>query len=84
MVKPHGRGRGEAVANVAGPLVDQIAAELSAVVFNDPVVLPSERKAMRLTLSSFLHVSGRSRWRTGWKLKFDGRRSPASFHSVCT
>jgi hypothetical protein len=45
------------IANVAGPSVDQIAAELSAVVFNDAVVLPSKRKAVRLTLERLAAVS---------------------------
>jgi len=45
------------IVNVAGSSVDQIAAELSAAVFNDPVVLPSERKAARLTLERLSAVS---------------------------
>ena len=48
------------IVNVAGPSVDQIAAELSAAVFNDPVVLPSERKAARLTLERLSAVSLKS------------------------
>jgi hypothetical protein len=57
------------IANVAGPTVDQIAAELSAVLFNDPVVLPSERKAVRLTLEQLSACSGTFSMKNGMEIE---------------
>ena len=50
-------------------MVDQIAAELSAVVFNDPVVLPSERKAMRLTLEQLSACIGTFSMENGMEIE---------------